>query len=606
MMNMPKMLVIDDDPNVRKTLADILRVKGYEVAVAESGAEGIAAAARTPVAVALIDLKLPDMSGIEVMARIKAATPLTEAIILTGHAALETAVEATNKGAFSYLLKPYQIDELLQHIRRALERQQAQQEIQRLASFPGMNPFPVLEVATDGVLTYLNPAAARIFPALSLGQPVGGALGKLPSASDDDARKEVVRELDCGNATFVQHLYPVPDSDRLRIYLMDVTERKIHERELSRFNKLLLAIRSINEYLLVAENEEALYRFVCGVLQEFEGMVGVVVCIKAPDHVLQPVAWAGFSAEMIAGLQLRWDDSVNGGGVMGWSAREGKLAVADDVETDARYQPWQEIVSTWQIKSAAAVPLVSAGETLGVLALYSNQQNAFDDQTVEFLSGVASDIAIGVRTLRLGRDLHATLDHLRSSMNSTVEAISGMVEMRDPYTAGHERRVAQLASAIGQAMGLPERQVEGLHVIGYLHDIGKIAVPAEILSKPTKLQDIELAMVKSHAQAGYEILKNLEFPWPVAQAVLQHHERLDGSGYPQGLKGDDIVLEARILMVADVVEAMASHRPYRSAIGQEEALGEIRANRGSLYDRQVVDACLELFSEEKFKFDSSF
>jgi putative nucleotidyltransferase with HDIG domain len=163
--------------------------------------------------------------------------------------------------------------------------------------------------------------------------------------------------------------------------------------------------------------------------------------------------------------------------------------------------------------------------------------------------------------------------------------------------------VAQLASAIGKEMGLPERQVEGLRVIGYLHDIGKIAVPAEILSKPTKLSEIELAMVQAHAQSGYDILKNLEFPWAVAQAALQHHERLDGSGYPQGLKGPDIILEARILMVADVVEAMASHRPYRASRGLEAALDEISANKGRHYDEQAVDVCVRLFTEKGFKFN---
>jgi HD-GYP domain-containing protein (c-di-GMP phosphodiesterase class II) len=166
--------------------------------------------------------------------------------------------------------------------------------------------------------------------------------------------------------------------------------------------------------------------------------------------------------------------------------------------------------------------------------------------------------------------------------------------------------VAQLACAIGKEMGLPERQIEGLRIIGHLHDIGKIAVPAEILSKPTRLTEIELSLVKTHTQTGYDILKDLEFPWPVAQAVLQHHERLDGSGYPQGLKGEAIILEARILMVADVVEAMASHRPYRAAIGLEGAMAEIAANRGKFYDERVVDTCFSLFTEKDFMFDSSF
>ena len=191
----PGILVVDDDHNLRKTLADILRLKGYQVATAGTGAEGIAAAERAFVNVALIDLKLPDMSGIEVMEKIKVSSPLTEAIILTGHASLDTAVEATNKGAFSYLLKPYEIDDLLLHIRHAVDRQQGQQEILRLASFPRMNPNPVFEVNAAGEITYLNPAAERLFPQLAVAQPALGVLGNLSAATASGERQELVREL---------------------------------------------------------------------------------------------------------------------------------------------------------------------------------------------------------------------------------------------------------------------------------------------------------------------------------------------------------------------------------------------------------------------------
>jgi len=203
--------------------------------------------------------------------------------------------------------------------------------------------------------------------------------------------------------------------------------------------------------------------------------------------------------------------------------------------------------------------------------------------------------------LKLNRQLAATLGNLREAVDGTVEAVARIVELRDPSTAGHQRRVAQLASAIGGEMGLPERQVEGLRVTGYLHDIGKVAVPAEILSKPGALTEIEWSFIRTHAGAGYDILKTLEFPWPVALAVWQHHERLDGSGYPEGLKGENIILEARILMVADVVEAMVSHRPYRAALGTEAALQEIGAHKGTRYDAAVVEACLRLFTEKGFR-----
>ena len=192
-------------------------------------------------------------------------------------------------------------------------------------------------------------------------------------------------------------------------------------------------------------------------------------------------------------------------------------------------------------------------------------------------------------------------DRLQKALRATVKAITLVVEARDPYTAGHQRRVADLARAIAGEMALSPDRLDSLELASVIHDIGKIAVPAEILSKPTKLRDAEFNLIRIHPEAGYEILKEIEPPGNVDQIVLQHHERIDGSGYPQSLSGRDILLEARILSVADVVEAMASHRPYRSTIGIDKALEEISKNRGTLYDPDVVDACLLLFHEKSYK-----
>ena len=193
--------------------------------------------------------------------------------------------------------------------------------------------------------------------------------------------------------------------------------------------------------------------------------------------------------------------------------------------------------------------------------------------------------------------------NLKSSLIGTIGAVSRAVEVRDPYTAGHQQRVSSLARTIAQEMGLDSHQVEGIKMGATIHDIGKIQVPSEILSKPSKLNDLEYSMIKAHAKVGYEILKDIEFPWPVANIAYQHHEHLDGSGYPQGLKGDEICIEAKIVAVADVVEAIASHRPYRAALGMEAALGEITAHRAEWYDPDVVDACLKIFEDKKFDFD---
>jgi PAS domain S-box-containing protein/putative nucleotidyltransferase with HDIG domain len=201
------------------------------------------------------------------------------------------------------------------------------------------------------------------------------------------------------------------------------------------------------------------------------------------------------------------------------------------------------------------------------------------------------------------RELNESYDRLSRALEGIIRAMSVTIEMRDPYTAGHQRRVSKLACAIARQIGLPDTQIEGIRMAGEIHDIGKIYVPAEILSKPGKLTDIEFTIIKTHSQVGYDILKNIEFPWPIADIVVQHHERLDGSGYPAHLKGDAILLEAHIIIVADVVEAMSSHRPYRPSRGIDKAIKEITQNKGILYDATVVDHCVRLFRETNFSFE---
>ena len=200
-------------------------------------------------------------------------------------------------------------------------------------------------------------------------------------------------------------------------------------------------------------------------------------------------------------------------------------------------------------------------------------------------------------------ELQQSLERLRRTFDETVNALASAIRTRNPYTAGHQWRVAQLASAIAREMGLPDEQVEGIRVAGLIHDIGKISVPLEILSNPDGISELEYGIIKAHPRIGYDILKAVEFPWPVAEIVLQHHERLDGSGYPQGLSGEEILLEAKILGVADVMDAITSHQPYRAARGLDRALEEISRNRGVLYDPGAVGACLKLFKQKGFKFE---
>jgi len=241
------------------------------------------------------------------------------------------------------------------------------------------------------------------------------------------------------------------------------------------------------------------------------------------------------------------------------------------------------------------IPVLIENRLLGVLNLYVKEGYARNPQDDTFLTAMASALALCIDRKKKDEELLRSVARLRAAMDGVVSVLARTLESRDPYTAGHQRRVASIAAAVAVEMGLPESRVEGIRIAGIVHDLGKIAVPAEILSKPTRLNPAEMSLVQAHSQVGFDILKDIEFPWAIAESVLQHHERMDGSGYPRGLKGDQILLDARILAVADVVEAMASHRPYRASLGLEKALEEIEARKGSVYDPEVATACLRLF-----------
>jgi putative nucleotidyltransferase with HDIG domain len=262
------------------------------------------------------------------------------------------------------------------------------------------------------------------------------------------------------------------------------------------------------------------------------------------------------------------------------------------------------------MRSLLAVPILFQDAVIGLFVV-ANKDGGYSDADHATLEHIALHIAPMLHS-RLEAEQHEagrrraedeqrdSLKRVRSAMGGIVQAMVMAVEARDPYTAGHQRRVARLATAIAEEMGLPPDSVDGIRYASIIHDIGKISVPAEILSKPMRLSAPELNLVQTHSQSGYDILKDIDFPWPIATIVLQHHERMDGSGYPGSLRGDEIRVEARVLGVADVVDAIASHRPYRPALGIEAAIEELLTLRGEIYDASAVDACVRLFRERGF------
>lgn len=305
----------------------------------------------------------------------------------------------------------------------------------------------------------------------------------------------------------------------------------------------------------------------------------------------------------------------HGAGLAGKVLRTGRPVVVND------YQSWEgrHPDPRWShIRAAIALPLTFDGLVMGALGLaHTEEGRTFkkDDMAVlTRFATLASTVLLNetmciqarhdlTERKRMRQELQKRNDHLHETFIATINALATTIEMKDPYTAAHQQWVTRLACAIAGEINLAKEQMEGLRMAGLIHDIGKMNVPAELLLKPRRLTEIEYEAIKIHPRSGYDILKEIQFPWPIAQMVLQHHERMDGSGYPQGISGAEILIEARLLAVADVVESMSSHRPYRDAHGIDIALDEITRNSGILYDPDVVEACLRVFKDKGFKFE---
>jgi PAS domain S-box-containing protein/putative nucleotidyltransferase with HDIG domain len=397
--------------------------------------------------------------------------------------------------------------------------------------------------------------------------------------------------------------------------VQDITQQHLTEQALNRTNRALKAISSCNSVLVHASHEDELLNNMCHVIIHEGGYrftwIGLVE--DGADKCVRPAAHAGFEDGYLDQLNVTYDDSAFGRGPAGCAVRHGKPQVVNDTLNDPSFTPWREAAAERGYRSVLALPLIDdRGEVFAVLSINAEEPNAFDKESMKLMEELAADLAFGILALRTRDERnHYLREHQKSNerykqvLVDTIRAISLTVEKRDPYTAGHQNRVALLSVAIGRELGMEDDRLKGLRLGAMIHDIGKISVPAEILNRPGRLSEAEFTIIKSHSQVGYDIIKDVQFPWPVADMVVQHHERLDGSGYPKGLKAGAIIPEARILAVADVVEAITAHRPYRPAVGLEKALLEIEANRGKLYDAEVVDACLHLIRDKGFEFEEN-
>ena len=382
----------------------------------------------------------------------------------------------------------------------------------------------------------------------------------------------------------------------------------LDEKEYKRVLRALNMIQACSQEIVGATDELILMQNICQKIVDLGGYRFAWFGHIENDarRTVRPSAMAGFDNGYLSQINIALNDPDLKLGPSGMALNNREIFFCRNIATDPDFKPWREAALQRGYLSSLAIPLVSAqDQLLGVMNIYSAEADAFAADEIDTLTQMVRNLSIGLSSLRNYREmLRATerseksLANMHRIMNQTVSSLAKILEFRDPYTAGHQRNVTNLALAIARHIGLDEDQCEEIFVASSLHDIGKISVPTEILSKPGKISAIELAIIRNHSQIGFEMVKEIEFPWPIAEIILQHHERYDGSGYPCGLKGKEVLLAARIIGIADVIEAMASDRPYRPSLGIPVALAEISAQRGVKYDPQIVDACLELFSTE--------
>ena len=360
------------------------------------------------------------------------------------------------------------------------------------------------------------------------------------------------------------------------------------------------AVLASNAALARTDREDALLTEICesavnagGYLLAWYGRV-----VAEGGFQITAIASAGTSTEYLDRLRLAWEEHALGFPQANLANGAQGPVFANDIFTDEVFAddvfaPWKAKASEYGIRSLAAIPVFVSGEVDGFLTIYSGDVHVFDLTSMSILETLCQHIGLGLEKFR-------SAARINDSLGGTVRVLTRALEARDPYTAGHQSAVAELAEQVAIRLGLDDDQVQGIRLASLVHDIGKIGVPTELLMKPGPLRTAERDLIREHAAIGEEVLSTIDFPWPIASMVGQHHERCDGSGYPRGLLAADTLLGSRILAVADVTEAMSRHRPYRASLGLEATVEFLRAERGTLFDTDVVDAAVTLIQDGSF------
>lgn len=644
-----KILVVDNDPFFLELMTDLLEIEGYQVLTAINGIYALAVLESYIPDVIFLDMIMPNIDGKKLCQIIQRMPKLknTYLVILSAIAAEE--INLTELKANAYIVKDH-INKMAPNILAILNQSELTSSEELKGKITGLKDIHshqitkellsvkrhfelilgsmtegILEITPDKRIVYTNSTAVSM-----LGIPEEKLLYRnfldLLTPSDREkieglletaisGTRAVIDEppLNLNDKMISMNILPLKDDEHKTIIVLnDISERKQVEEALQRRSReLALLNQASREFNSTLYLDEVLVT----VLEKMRILLTVAATsiwlIEPETKELVCRHSTGQFRSILTGWRMK-----PGLGLAGWVVQADESVMVPNAQADPRHFKEIDQQTGWKTCSVLAVPLRHKKNILGVIEAVDPIEDLFKPEDLSLAESLAASAANAIENARLytavqqdltertraEENLQHTLGKLREATRGTIQLLASTVEVRDPYTAGHQQRVADLARSIATGIGLSEKQIDGIRLAGIIHDIGKISVPAEILSKPGRLSDSEFSIIRDHPQVGYDILKNIEFPWPIAQIVHQHHEKINGSGYPQGLSGEDILTEARILCVADVVEAMASHRPYRPSLGIDKALEEISEQRGILYDPNAVDACLELFTEKKFQF----
>ncbi len=617
-----RILVVDDEPALRSVISKMSTDLGYETTNTGSAREALNILAEENYDILLSDIVMPEMNGIELL---KAAFRLDRylvGVLMTGYQDVQTAKEAIRIGAFDYIEKPFSQDAFAAVLSRAMNMQRLKSDNIQLRE-----AISIYELAqkvsssfdVDIILDELSRAAQELVEADEVSIMI----------FDDDEKKKL--RIAAARGEYLQPFVGTYVSAEEGIAAWVVKNQKVltlngsldgnsYQSRYSRgdiFSAVSVPIHSSGKLVGILNvkmtRNQRLFRK--GQIKGLSVLTSIVAPIIDNARLFRKMYLAeekyrDIFNNAIEGLYQATKDKVYISSnralahIYGFASPEELISGIHDIEREQFVDPscYRDFVTALLKEGSVEnyeTQLYRKDRSIIWVAL-SGRTVRDGEGKILYFEGSCQDI-----TARKNAEegLKVTVDKLKKATEAVINTLVVAVEARDPYTAGHQKRVSNLAVAIAKKIGLSSERIEGIRVSGMIHDLGKIAIPAEILSLPRKLTELEFTLVKTHPTAGFDIIKDVEFPWPVAQTVLQHHERFNGSGYPHGIRGDQMLLEARIIAVADVVEAMASHRPYRPSLGIDAALEEIKRNKGIYYDSEVVDLCLDLFKRDGFRFE---